>query len=499
MDTPEFGTTGYQGGALADAIHSRNDALQHDPSLTEEDSQDSDDHGEDSFISHPEDEPSAGAHGSRTYQPATTTGADMRRSDPRDRPGSGFQQQQPGVSSERYAAGFGLQRGVSASGERPGSSYGQQRPASGAGDRPGSAYGQQRPASGAGDRPGDRPGSAYGQQRAVGGSSERPGSAYRSAGAAASQQAQAQRPAQSQVLRSSTSGGESGAMQHASGNAMAGFETGRSDHEDEVEGDAQPQRTGYRASDYADLPVSKDLRDLFQYITRYKPQNLQLDAPLKPFIPDYIPAVGDIDEFIKVPRPDGRPDYLGLKVLDEPAARQTDPSVLALQLRQTSKRAAKVSGDDEVVSKVENASKNSKRLDEWIQNIGTLHKSKPPSSVSYSKNMPDIDALMEQWPDEVETLLQTVQLPDASLDMDLKTFVTLVCSILDIPVYANPVESLHVLFTLFLEFKHNPAFQQPAQAMQPGLLPHSSSMMSRGSGSSSRMGTPAYAANVITF
>lgn len=34
------------------------------------------------------------------------------------------------------------------------------------------------------------------------------------------------------------------------------------------------------------------------------------------------------------------------------------------------------------------------------------------------------------------------------------------CSILDIPVYENPVESLHVLFTLYLEFKHNPIFSQ---------------------------------------
>lgn len=35
---------------------------------------------------------------------------------------------------------------------------------------------------------------------------------------------------------------------------------------------------------------------------------------LMPFIPEYIPAVGGTDEFIKVPRPDGQPDYLGLKV-----------------------------------------------------------------------------------------------------------------------------------------------------------------------------------------
>ena len=35
----------------------------------------------------------------------------------------------------------------------------------------------------------------------------------------------------------------------------------------------------------------------------------------------------------------------------------------------------------------------------------------------------------------------------------------MVCSILDIPVYDNPIESMHVLFTLLLEFKNNPAFK----------------------------------------
>lgn len=60
--------------------------------------------------------------------------------------------------------------------------------------------------------------------------------------------------------------------------------------------------------------VTEEIRDLFQYIGRYKPHNIELETKLKPFIPEYIPAVGDIDEFIKVPRPDGQPDYLGLKV-----------------------------------------------------------------------------------------------------------------------------------------------------------------------------------------
>jgi len=47
---------------------------------------------------------------------------------------------------------------------------------------------------------------------------------------------------------------------------------------------------------------------------RYKPHDVELDSKLKPFIPDYIPSIGGIDQFIKVPRPDGKEDHLGLKV-----------------------------------------------------------------------------------------------------------------------------------------------------------------------------------------
>ena len=33
---------------------------------------------------------------------------------------------------------------------------------------------------------------------------------------------------------------------------------------------------------------------------RYTPQTIELEYKLKPFIPDFIPAVGDIDAFLKV-------------------------------------------------------------------------------------------------------------------------------------------------------------------------------------------------------
>ncbi len=49
-------------------------------------------------------------------------------------------------------------------------------------------------------------------------------------------------------------------------------------------------------------------------------------------------------------------------------------------------------------------------------------------------------------------------------DLDIKAFTKLVCSVLDIPVYENPIESLHVLFSLYLEFKSNPIFGQQIMA-----------------------------------
>jgi intraflagellar transport protein 46 len=36
---------------------------------------------------------------------------------------------------------------------------------------------------------------------------------------------------------------------------------------------------------------------------------------LKAFVPEYIPAIGEVDAFLKMPRPDGQPETLGLYVL----------------------------------------------------------------------------------------------------------------------------------------------------------------------------------------
>jgi hypothetical protein len=56
----------------------------------------------------------------------------------------------------------------------------------------------------------------------------------------------------------------------------------------------------YDPAAFRDLPVSTEIKEIFKYIERYQPQNIELDFKLKPFIPDYIPSIGDIDAFIKV-------------------------------------------------------------------------------------------------------------------------------------------------------------------------------------------------------
>ncbi|CAE7483026.1 unnamed protein product, partial [Symbiodinium microadriaticum] len=212
------------------------------------------------------------------------------------------------------------------------------------------------------------------------------------------------------------------------------------DDDEEGEGGAEESyehiEGAYNPKDYQHLNVAAEVRDLFQYIERYKPHEVELDTTLKCFIPEFIPAIGEIDGFVKVPRPDGEDDGLGFKILDEPATVQSDPTVLELQLRAVSK---KQQYGDVVVRSIEYAEKN--------------------PQVHYKKNMPDIETLMEIWPESFEAALESMPLPSPDLDLTVAEYAKVLCSILDIPTYDNPIESLHLMFSLFMDFRDNPHFQ----------------------------------------
>ncbi|XP_056224942.1 intraflagellar transport protein 46 homolog isoform X1 [Seriola aureovittata] len=233
--------------------------------------------------------------------------------------------------------------------------------------------------------------------------------------------------------------------------------------EEDTDDDDEPGQTpegAYDPADYANLPVSTDVKELFQYITRYTPQSIELEHSLKPFIPDFIPAVGDIDAFLKVPRPDSKTDGLGLLVLDEPSVKQSDPTVLSLWLSEETKQ----HGATELkkVTSVASPQSNPRAVDSWVESIGALHRSKPPASVQYVRPMPDIDSLMQEWPSELEELLGRLQLPAARLHCDLTQYTDVLCSLLDVPVYGSRIQSLHLLFSLYLEFRDSQHFTRRA-------------------------------------
>lgn len=227
------------------------------------------------------------------------------------------------------------------------------------------------------------------------------------------------------------------------------------DDDDDYEPSGAPEGA-YDPADYANLPVSSDIKELFQYITRYSPQNIELEHSLKPFIPDFIPAVGDIDAFLKVPRPDDKDDSLGLLVLDEPSVKQSEPTVLALWLSEESKQHE--APEMKKVTSVASPQSNPRLVDGWVESISALHRSKPPASVQYSRAMPDIDSLMQEWPAELEELLGRLQLPPARLSCSTARYADIICSLLDIPVHGSLIQSLHLLFSLYLEFRDSQHF-----------------------------------------
>jgi intraflagellar transport protein 46 len=150
---------------------------------------------------------------------------------------------------------------------------------------------------------------------------------------------------------------------------------------------------------YANLPVSGEIKELFEYINRFKPQKIDLETKIKPFIPDFVPAVGEVDSFLKMPKPSGENEDLGITVLDEPALNSEDKTVLELKYVQ-SKNVVRSAPMD--VDSIDNADKKPKEIGRWITAVQDLHKTRPPPTVNYSKAMPEFDTLMEEWPQEME-------------------------------------------------------------------------------------------------
>ena len=102
-------------------------------------------------------------------------------------------------------------------------------------------------------------------------------------------------------------------------------------------------------------------------------------------------------------------------------------------------------------------------IDNWIENLRKLHQetnSSQNQSLAQSSRLPEIDVLMQEWDADFEEVLKTVTLPPPDIDCDLGEYVTIICSLLDIPVHGSKIASLHQLFSLYNEFRSSQHFRQ---------------------------------------
>jgi intraflagellar transport protein 46 len=197
---------------------------------------------------------------------------------------------------------------------------------------------------------------------------------------------------------------------------------------------------------------SPELTQLFSLISKFQPGPLELQPHCKPFLPALVPSIGAIDAFIKVPRPDGEQDPLGLSLLDEPTIGCSNPQILRMQLREKFGVVGCNEGDG-YIGFIDTPSRNQKALASFLESFDEIQRNRAAPTMAYSYKMPDLEDLMQVWPEEMDGALASLPLPTADMDMTLEEYTKVICAMLDIPVKGNIVESLHVLFSLFQMFK----------------------------------------------
>ena len=216
----------------------------------------------------------------------------------------------------------------------------------------------------------------------------------------------------------------------------------------------------FDSRDYTNLNVSPAVADLFQFVEKYQPNDIAIQHQLRCFIPNYVPAVNPIDNFVKPIPPDGRDNILGKVVLDEPNAVQSDPVEIQLRLRTGNK----LQGDFLILKRVENAVKNSQEIDNWIKTVSGLYRSKPPTTFRPQITSQSVESLMQPWSDTMEKCFFSLiecGLFESHIDLTLGEYAKVVCALLDIPVKDNNlIDSLSVVMKLYDEFQNNQHFNQ---------------------------------------
>lgn len=152
------------------------------------------------------------------------------------------------------------------------------------------------------------------------------------------------------------------------------------------------------------LSLDPEIKELFPYILKYTPQNIDTPYHLQPFVPEYVPAVGDVDAFLKVTEPPNlRPQRskemqehlqkLGLYFLDEPSGTQSEPSLLNMKFRSALTVSCKNARS--ASAQMVPFAKSNKDIDKWINEVEQVHMSQ---SVYDAQPRKDIENIIIDWP-----------------------------------------------------------------------------------------------------
>ena len=77
--------------------------------------------------------------------------------------------------------------------------------------------------------------------------------------------------------------------------------------------------------------------------------------------------------------------------------------------------------------------------------------------------MPDFDLLMEEWAPRLQDALARVEFPGPEIALNTIDYARLIAMMLDIPVHKGDkgvIEALHVVFSLYSDFKESDHFKQ---------------------------------------
>jgi intraflagellar transport protein 46 len=206
--------------------------------------------------------------------------------------------------------------------------------------------------------------------------------------------------------------------------------------------------------------ADRELAELYSIVSSFRPAPLEIIQHCIPFLPDLVPSIGTVDAFIKVPRPDGAQDPLGLVVLDEPTIGCSNPQILKMQLREKFGIVGPRETDG-YIGFIESTPQRPKAIASFLESYDEIARTRPAPTIAYSYTMPDLEDLMQEWPPDMADALAALPLPTADMDLTLEEYSRVICSLLDIPIKGNLVESLHVLFTLFQRFRECGYFGVP--------------------------------------